>query len=96
VTLRRKNLYQFLEYLTVIVLPSYCRRYGYPEFSASNSGVYTFSIGDLGLFYRQSEDVMGFDGSVQVSIVSNAASKEECLCLMGALGLPVKENKLLK
>jgi len=90
VTLRKKNLNDFLEYLIVVVLPLYYRRYGYPQFSASSTGVYSISIKDLGLFYRQSEDVIGFDGAIQISIVSNAKGEGECLTLMEGLGLPVK------
>jgi large subunit ribosomal protein L5 len=90
VTLRNKNLYDFLEYLVIVVLPLYYRRYGYPQFSGSSTGVYSLSIKDLGLFYRQSEDVIGFDGAIQISIVSNAMGEGECLTLMEGLGLPVK------
>lgn len=95
VTLRKKNLYDFLEYLILVVFPLYFRRYGYPEFSCSSTGVYSFAIKDLGLFYRQNEDVIGFDGILQVSIVSNAQSQVECLSLMEAIGLPAKiSNKI--
>jgi ribosomal protein L5 len=87
VTLRGNIGYDFLEYLVQVVLPLYNRRYGRLECKVSESGVCSFVFGDLSVFYRQNEDLIGFPGKLIVSIETTGKSKDEVRSLVESLGI---------
>jgi len=55
VILRKKKMYKFLDYLTMIVMPSYIKRYGIPLIKKNWSGEYHIYIEDMSIFYDLGE-----------------------------------------
>ena len=89
VTLRADEAYNFLEYLVHVVLPLNSRRYGLLDAAVSNTGVCNFVLKDLGVFFRQTEDLVGFHAKAEISIGTSTNNREECASLLRGLGLSV-------
>lgn len=87
VTLRGNEGYDFLEYLVQVVLPLYSRRYGRLDCKVSDKGVCSFVLGDLSVFFRQNEDLIGFPGKVVISVETTGKSQEEVRSLIEGLGI---------
>lgn len=91
VTLRGIAAYNFLEYLVQIVLPLNNRRYGLLDLNVSETGVCNFVLRDLGVFFRQNEDLIGFNGKLKISIGVSGKCQEENISLLKGLGLIVQK-----
>lgn len=89
VKLRGEVAYQFMEYLIHVVFPLYCRRNGWPLIEMSKEGDYTCSIKDMGVFFRQKEDLAGFRGNMEIKIETTANELNEGLSLVKQMGVPI-------
>ena len=52
VTLRKRKLYNFISYLTILVLPIYIKRYGFPKLNDMGGGIYMIELNDMNIFYK--------------------------------------------
>jgi ribosomal protein L5 len=89
VHLRGDRAYKFLEYLVHVVFPLQCRRNGWPAIQLTRHGEYTTYFKDLGVFFRNNENLIEFGGHMVCQIETTAASKEEGASLLRKLGVPV-------
>lgn len=91
ITLRRKKMRDFLERLTMIVFPRVKDFRGIPVENVDKSGNLTIGLKEHTVFPEiKSEDVK-IDFGMEISIVSNAKTKEEAIELYRQLGAPLKK-----
>lgn len=96
VTLRKENMWNFLEKLISIAIPRIRDFRGLSHKSFDGRGSYTLGIKEQIIFpeiiYDEIKKIRGFD----VTIVTSAKTDKEALFLLRALGMPfakTKENK---
>jgi len=93
VTLRGKRMFDFVSRLINVAIPRTRDFRGLPSKSVDKSGNLTIGIREHIIFPEIStEDIKKIFG-MEISIVSNAKSREEALELFKLSGFPIKEEK---
>jgi large subunit ribosomal protein L5 len=93
VTLRGVRMYDFVEKLFNLVLPRLRDFKGLPDTAFDSEGNYNLTIKDQTFFPEINLDKINKIRSVQITINTNASSKEEAKMLLSALGFPFQKNK---
>lgn len=88
VTLRRHQMYEFLEKLVHVVLPRIRDFRGLNPKSFDGQGNYTFGIQEQTIFPEIHPDKITRTLGMDVTLVTRAASKEEAMALLRHLGFP--------
>lgn len=93
VTLRRENMWNFLEKLITIAIPRIRDFRGLSNKSFDGRGSYTLGIKEQIIFpeivYDEIKKIRGFD----ITIVTSAKTDKEALFLLTKLGMPFVKNK---
>jgi large subunit ribosomal protein L5 len=90
VTLRKKQMYEFLEKLLNVTLPRVRDFRGLDESSFDSNHNYTFGIKEHIIFPEISYDKIEEIYGMQISIATNAKSKKEAISLFKYLNFPLK------
>lgn len=91
-TLRRLKMYDFLQRLINIVFPRTKDFRGISINNVDESGNLNIGIKEHVVFPEISADTIKFDFGFQISIVSNAKTREEAIELYKLLGIPFKKH----
>lgn len=89
VRLRGEEAYRLLEYLVHVVFPLQARRTGWPVLKTTGCGAYTTYFKDLGVFYRNNENLIEFGGHLVCKIETTSQSEEEGMTLLRKMGVPI-------
>ncbi len=89
VTLRGKRMYDFLDRFCNIVAPRICDFRGFSK-KCDGRGSYNFGINDQQVFPEVNLDKVKRTQGMNVAIVTNAQSDEDCIELLTLLGFPFK------
>lgn len=89
VTLRGNRMYDFLEKLTKIVLPRIREFKGISSNSLDSMGNLNIGINDQTLFPEIDYDKIDKIRGLEISIITNAKSKEAAIMLLRYLGFPI-------
>ncbi len=94
VTLRDKQMYEFLDRLINIVLPRVRDFHGVPVSSFDPQGNYSIGIPDQSIFpelgFEETTTVHG----MQVTIVTSGSSKQHSHALLSAMNMPFEKKEL--
>ena len=90
VTLRGKKMYQFLDKLVNIALPRIRDFRGLTSKGFNQSNHYSFGIKEHNIFLEVDLDNIVKVFGMNITIVTNAKSKEEALFLLKKLNFPIK------
>jgi large subunit ribosomal protein L5 len=90
VTLRGKKMYQFLDKLVNISLPRIRDFRGLSSKGFNQSNHYSFGIKDHTIFQEVDLDKVSRIFGMNITIASNAKTKEEALTLLKKLNFPIK------
>jgi len=93
VTLRRKRMFDFLSRLINVAIPRTRDFRGLSPNSVDKSGNLTIGIKEHIIFPEISSEEIKRIFGLEVTIVSDAKTKEEALELFKLLGFPIKEEK---
>jgi large subunit ribosomal protein L5 len=88
VTLRRKNMYNFLYRLVNIVLPRVRDFRGIPAKAFDGAGNYTFGLNDQSVFTEIDLDKIKHTIGMNITIVTSAKTDDEARDLLSLLGMP--------
>ena len=88
VTLRKQNMYNFLEKLVYIALPSQRDFRGIPTCSVSDSGTCSFSIREHIVFPEVDYDKVRKIFGININIVTTANSSSEAVAFLSKFGIP--------
>ena len=91
-TLRRLKMHDFLQRLINVVFPRTKDFRGISVNNIDNSGNLNIGIREHVVFPEISADTMKFDFGFQISIVSNAKTREEAIELYKLSGIPLKKH----
>lgn len=91
-TLRRLKMYNFLQKLVDVVFPRAKDFRGISYDNIDESGNLNIGIKEHIIFPEISTDTIKFDFGLQISIVSNAKTREEAVELYKLLGIPFKKH----
>lgn len=91
ITLRRRRMYDFLERLARIVLPRVKDFKGIELKNIDQSGNLNIGIREQAVFPEIISETLKVDFGLEISIVSNAKSRDEAIELYRQLGLPLKK-----
>lgn len=91
VTLRRSKMYDFLGKMVNIVFPRVKDFRGIDIKNVDKNGNLTIGIKEHAVFPEINFETLKVDFGIEVSIVSNANSKEEAIELYKLLGIPFKK-----
>lgn len=91
-TLRRKRMKDFLDRLVKIALPRVKDFKGINLKNIDQNGNLTIGLKENVVFPEINPEVVKFDFGLEISIVSNAKTKEEAVELYRQLGLPLKKS----
>jgi len=91
VTLRRKKMYDFIERLINIVLPRIRDFRGIEKKSFDNNGNLTIGIKEHFVFPEISPEKSKQIFGLEITIVTNAKSREEGIELLKLIGFPIKD-----
>jgi large subunit ribosomal protein L5 len=90
VTLRGKKMYEFLDRLVYIALPRIRDFRGLSSKGFNQSGHYSFGIKEHNVFLEVDLDNILKVFGMNITIVTNAKTKEESLYLLKKINLPIK------
>jgi large subunit ribosomal protein L5 len=90
VTLRKKNMYNFLDKLVNISLPRIRDFRGLSSKGFNQSNHYSFGIKEHNIFLEVDLDNIVKSFGLNITIVSNAKTKEEALFLLKKINFPIK------
>ena len=90
VTLRGKKMYQFLDKLVNIALPRIRDFRGLTSKGCNQSNHYSFGIKEHNIFLEVDLDNILKIFGMNVTVVTNAKSKEEALFLLKKINFPIK------
>lgn len=90
-TLRRRKMNDFLDRLVKIALPRVRDFRGIALESVDQKGNLTIGLRENVVFPEINSDLLKFDFGLQISIVSNAKTREEAIELFKLLGIPLKK-----
>tara|TARA_B100000965_G_C19525838_1_gene728759 strand:+ start:599 stop:1159 length:561 start_codon:yes stop_codon:yes gene_type:complete len=93
VTLRRDQMYEFLDRLISVSLPGVRDFQGINASGFDGRGNYTLGIKEQIIFPEIKVDEVKKITGMDITFVTSARSDEEGLALLTALGLPFKKNK---
>lgn len=88
VTLRGKQMYEFLERLIIVALPSIRDFRGVSNKAFDGRGAYTLGIKDQSIFPEIELDKVKRTIGMDITIVTSANSKEETKELLSLMGMP--------
>ncbi len=91
ITLRRKKMRDFLERLINIALPRVRDFRGIKIENVDKNGGLTIGIKEHIVFPEINSDVARFDFGLEISMVSNAKTREEAIDLYKLIGIPFKK-----
>jgi len=91
-TLRRQRMYDFLERLINIALPRLRDFKGIPLKNIDDKGNLSIGFKEQMIFPEINPETSKFDFGLEVTIVSNAKTKEEAIKLYRLLGIPLKKS----
>ena len=91
VTLRGSRMYDFLQKLNCVVLPSIRDFRGISSKSFDGRGNYSFGLKEQSLFPEIGYDEVDYVQGMDISIVTTANNDEEALDLLTELGVPFKK-----
>ncbi|MEK7657841.1 MAG: 50S ribosomal protein L5 [Patescibacteria group bacterium] len=91
ITLRRRRMYDFLERLVRIVLPRVKDFKGIELKNIDQGGNLNIGIREQAVFPEIISETLKVDFGLEISIVSNAKSRDEAIELYRQLGLPLKK-----
>ncbi len=89
VTLRGKRMYDFLDRFCNIVAPRIRDFRGFPK-KCDGRGNYSFGLSDQQVFPEINLDKVKRTQGMNVAVVTNAMSDEDCIELLTLLGFPFK------
>lgn len=92
VTLRGRNMYEFLERLIKTALPKIRDFRGVPPRSFDGQGNYTLGVADQSIFPEIELDKIKRNVGFDVTIVTTARTDEEAKSLLGELGMPFTDR----
>ncbi|MCE3255495.1 MAG: rplE [Rickettsiaceae bacterium] len=90
VTLRGKKMYEFMDRLVYIALPRIRDFRGLSSKGFNQSGHYSFGLKEHNVFLEVDLDNILKMFGMNITIVTNAKSKEESVYLLKKLNLPIK------
>lgn len=90
VTLRKQRMYDFLDRLIHITLPRSRDFKGIKVGAVDQSGNLTIGIKEHTIFPEVSESNQSF--GLEITVVSNSASRDQALALFRSLGFPLKQS----
>jgi len=93
VTLRRAMMYEFLDRLISIAIPRIRDFRGLSTSSFDKSGNYSFGLNEQVIFAEVEVDKVMKTHGMDITIVTNAKSKEEAFTLLKLFGMPFKKDK---
>jgi large subunit ribosomal protein L5 len=93
VTLRGKRMFDFLSRLINVVIPRMRDFRGLESKSVDKSGNLSIGIREHIIFPEISEEEIKRIFGLEITVVTNAKSKEEALELFRLLGFPIKKDK---
>lgn len=88
VTLRKQNMYNFLNKLISVVLPRIRDFKGLPEKSFDGTGNYSIGIKEYTIFPEIDYDKVTTTRGLDITIVTNAKTNEKCKLLLKAFKFP--------
>ncbi|PIV31958.1 50S ribosomal protein L5 [Candidatus Wolfebacteria bacterium CG02_land_8_20_14_3_00_37_12] len=91
-TLRRQRMKDFLERLVKITLPRVKDFKGIELKNIDSNGNLTIGMKENVVFPEINPEFLKFDFGLEISIVSNAKTKEEAIKLYRLLGIPLKKD----
>ena len=93
VTLRRAMMYEFLDRLISIAIPRIRDFRGLSTSSFDKGGNYSFGLNEQVIFAEVNVDKVMKTHGMDITIVTNAKSKEEAFTLLKLFGMPFKKDK---
>lgn len=90
VTLRRTIMYEFLDRLISVALPRIRDFKGFPETSFDEEGNYSLGLTEQTIFPEIEIDKVARTQGMNISIITNAESRDEALDLLRAFGFPFR------
>ena len=93
VTLRREQMYEFLDRLVAAALPRIRDFRGLSPRSFDGRGNYTLGVGDQTIFPEIELDKIKRTQGMDITIVTTAPTNEEALDLLKMMGMPFAEAK---
>lgn len=94
VTLRRKNMYAFLERLIHFALPQIRDFNGISNKKIDKNFHLSFGIKDYNIFPELINNLSIYRQGIQITIITTAKSKEELISLLTLFNFPFKKEKL--
>ena len=91
VTLRRVMMYEFLDRLISIAIPRIRDFRGLPANSFDGGGNYSFGLNEQVIFPEVDVDKINKVHGMDITIVSNARSKQEAFELLKQFGMPFRK-----
>ncbi len=91
VTLRRVMMYEFLDRLISIAIPRIRDFRGLPASSFDEGGSYSFGLNEQVIFAEVDVDKVMMTHGMDITIVTNAKSREEAFTLLKLFGMPFKK-----
>ena len=91
VTLRRVMMYEFLDRLISIAIPRIRDFRGLPASSFDEGGSYSFGLNEQVIFAEVDVDKVMKTHGMDITIVTNAKSREEAFTLLKLFGMPFKK-----
>ena len=91
VTLRRGMMYEFFDRLISIAIPRIRDFRGLPVDSFDKGGNYSFGLNEQVIFPEVNVDKVMKAHGMDITIVTNARSKEEAFTLLKLFGMPFKK-----
>jgi len=92
VTLRRQQMYEFLDRLTAVALPRVRDFRGINDKSFDGRGNYTMGIKEQIIFPEINLDKVANITGMDITFVTSAKTDAEALALLKGLGLPFKNQ----
>jgi len=93
VTMRRAMMYEFLDRLISIAIPRIRDFRGLPINSFDKGGNYSFGLNEQVIFAEVDVDKVMKTHGMDITIVTNAKSREEAFTLLKLFGMPFKKDK---
>ena len=93
VTLRRAMMYEFFDRLISIAIPRIRDFRGLPVDSFDRGGNYSFGLDEQVIFPEVNVDKVIKPHGMDITIVTNAKSREEAFTLLKLFGVPFKKDK---
>ena len=94
VTLRKRNMYEFLERFIAIVSPRIRDFRGFSPKGFDGRGNYNFGINEQVVFPEINYDKVNTIRGLNITIVTSTNSSKESHCLLKAFGFPINDMEL--